>query len=298
MKIGNRFILSGLLVLMTLLATMMLTTVTSFAATSINVDGGTSQDLQKAIDEASSGSSISISDTITIDETININKDITLIGSGRLVRKSGFGKIMIKINNYCEVVMDGITIDGNGVKCNKPAVYIYHAIFIMESGTIQNNNDSGVYNDCGTFEMIGGTISENKSLNGGGVYNNSGTFKMINGTIYGNQSCYGGGVYNIWGTFEMTDGTISGNKSWDGGGVCNSSGTFKMIGGTISENKASYGGGIYNAVGATFEMTGGKITSNKAGWNGGGVYNGSGRVKITEGSVVITGNSPEDRYGC
>ena len=272
MKIGNRFILSGFLVLMTLLATMTLTTVTSFAATSLNVDGGTSQDLQKVIDKASYGSRIYISGTVTIDQTVRINKNVALTGSGTLVRENGFSGNMIEVYYYEELMMEGITIDGNGLICNGPAVYIDHGKFQMKSGTIKRNGDSGVYNYHGTFEMTGGNISENEASDGSGVYNNSGTFKMVGGSISGNKARDGGSVYNYYGTFEMTNGIISGNK-------------------------ASYGGGIYNYYGSTFKMMGGTISGNKAS-KGGGIYNNCGNVKITEEIAVITGNSPEDKCGC
>ncbi len=303
MKIGNRFILSGILVLMTLLATMMVTTVTSFAAES-NVDGGTSKDLQELINKAENGDRIFISDTITVDKTVEVNKNITLTGSGTLIHEDGFKGAMVYVGSNSELIMEDITIDGNGTKSDNSAVYIYKGKFQMKSGTIKNNQNGGVYNKCGTFEMTGGTILGNNALHGGGVYNYRGTFEMTNGLISGNRSSFGGGVYNMsYSNFKMTGGTISGNESINGGGVCNC-GTFKMDGGIISKNYASeYGGGVFNwnygddyIYIARFEMNAGTITGNKAYRDGGGYYKRSGIVRINEEKAVIEGNAPEDGY--
>lgn len=296
-KIRNRYTLNGILVLLTLFVTMMITTVTSFAAVS-NVNGGTSKDLQKAIDESKKGTSISISGTVIIDETVTINRNITLIGSGTLMRKNGFRGSIIKVDRHSEAIMKGITIDGNDVSFAKPAVYVDSGKFQMKSGTIKNNYDSGVFNH-GTFKMYGGTISKNGDLDGGGVYNDYGTFEMRGGTISGNKALSRGcGVYNnTSATFKMIKGTISENKkSCHGGGVYNC-GTFRMNGGTILDNKVSLeGGGVYNDRGV-FEMTGGSISENKAICYGGGIYNCGGKVKINEGRTVLKNNSPEDKYG-
>ena len=219
MKIGSRFILSGFLVLMTLLATMTLTTVTSFAATDSVVNGGTSQDLQKAIDEANSGSSIFISGIVTIDETVNINKNVTLTGNGTLIREDGFKDAMVYVDSNSELIMEDITIDGNGVSGVESAVYIDNGKLQMKSGTIQRNGSRGVYNYYGSFKMTGGNISESEASYGGGVYNYRGSnFKMTNGTISSNKaSRNGGGIYNNSGKVKITDGSavITGNSPKD-----------------------------------------------------------------------------------
>ena len=304
MKIGKECILSGILVVMTLLSTMVLTTVTSFAAKSINVDGGTSQDLQEAINKAENGDRIFISDTITVDKTVDVGKNITLAGNGTLIRGDGFKNAMVYVDSNSELIMEDITIDGNGTKSDSSAVYIYNGKFQMRSGTIRNNKSCGVYNKCGTFKMLGGKILGNSALHGGGVYNYGGAFEMTNGLISGNSSFFGGGVYNMsYSNFKMTGGTISGNESINGGGVCNC-GTFKMDGGIISKNYASeYGGGVFNwnygdcyVYIAKFEMNAGTITGNKAYRDGGGYYRRSGIVRINEEKAVIEDNAPEDGY--
>jgi hypothetical protein len=155
------------------------------------------------------------------------------------------------------------------------------------------NNTSLVYVYDGTFNMSGGTISNNTAaFDGGGVYvNANATFTMSGGTISGNTAGYGGGVCLYrGGTFNMTGGTISGNTSngnnltgGGGGGVClDEGGTFNMSGtAKIIDNIANdgNGGGVhmnarFNDV--TFNMMGGTISGNQA-TGGGGSYGGGGR---------------------
>jgi hypothetical protein len=94
-----------------------------------------------------------------------------------------------------------------------------------------------VYVYAGTFTMIEGTISGNKTTgtgsygNGGGVYvDYNVTFAMRGGTIGDNKAnASGGGVHVVsGGDFQMSGGIISGNIAADsGGGVCVFSGNFQ-----------------------------------------------------------------------
>ncbi len=160
----------------------------------------------------------------------------------------------------------------------------------------------GVYLNGGTFNMHGGSISNNTSDYYGGVFLKSGIFNMYGGKISGNTAAYGGGVtsdssgvtFNMYGgsientkgsgvfvdyfcKFNMYGGKISGNTTSNGGGVFvdgsdGDGGTFNMYGGEISGNTAEYGGGVYGGPYAQFNMTGGEISGNTAEYYGGGVY--------------------------
>lgn len=160
----------------------------------------------------------------------------------------------------------------------------------------------------GTYNMYGGTLTENCShVGGGGVYvegneKGSGTFNLYGGKITGNKAT----EKHINSTGEYTDRRGGGVKvNSDGRG---NSGSFTMYGGEISGNGEARnpetdepvwrGGGVY--VDGNFTMTGGKITGNTAAmfnatkWNtydprgGGGVYVG-GSFTMTGGE--ISGNS-------
>ena len=153
-------------------------------------------------------------------------------------------------------------------------------------------------------DLTGGVIiggSHRITDTGGGVQV-SGTFNMYGGNIAGNYSINCGGVY-VKNNFNMYGGTITGNKATSssngGGGVhLTNSGTFNMYGGTIQYNKTTAnGGGVYKGNG-TINMSGGTIRNNTAGihGNGGGVYydDNSGNFYIS-GSPVITGNTDYSR---
>lgn len=191
-----------------------------------------------------------------------------------------------------------LCLNGHGITLNAAGAVIdmqfYGTIFTLYdcigTGTITHgmNDDTryqggGVAVSDGTFNMYGGTITDNiKGANnyGGGVYVSRGTFNMYNGKIINNatsaDSYGGGGVYVDRGTFNMSGGEISGNTALgEGGGILLADkSTFIMTDGSISKNvggDTNYGGGICVSYGSTFTMKGGDVTGNKSG-KGGGVY--------------------------
>ncbi len=191
-----------------------------------------------------------------------------------------------------------LCLNGHSITLNAAGAVIdmlvYGTIFTLYdcigTGTITHgmNDDTkyqggGVAVSDGTFNMYGGTITDNiKGANnyGGGVAVYRGTFNMYNGKIINNATSAdgygGGGVYVSHGTFNMYDGEISGNTAQgEGGGILLAdNSTFIMTDGNISKNAGgdtNYGGGICVSYGSTFTMKGGDVTGNKSG-KGGGVY--------------------------
>jgi len=183
---------------------------------------------------------------------INITVVLRGIGGNRTIRLKSHGA-MFTVGSEVTLILDNnITLMGhNG---NKDAlVNISHGTFKMNNGSAITGNNSnfweGIYGGGGggvrtyyggTFEMTGGTISNNTAKNGGGVSLTGGTFTMSGGTISNNTaSGNGGGVYLGNGTFTMRNGTIMGNiASSAGGGVWNGyNGKFTKAGGTITGNK-------------------------------------------------------------
>jgi GTPase SAR1 family protein len=152
---------------------------------------------------------------------------------------------------------------------------------ILENGVslvgLQNvNSQALIHVDGGTFIMNGGSIKDN---NNRGVRVENGTFIMNNGSISGNtitgnnsNNPGGGGiVISNESTFTMNGGIISNNSSYGGGGVFLYSGTFIMNNGTIERNSAETVGGGVLVNNGTFIMRNGIISGNSAGLNGGGV---------------------------
>ena len=134
-----------------------------------------------------------------------------------------------------------------------------------------------------TFDMYGGSITDNRNGTGGGV-------------SMGSNSEYGDNKFNMYGG-SITNNVADNGYGDGGGGVHNLFGTFTMYGGSITENHANEarngGGGVYLARWGEFIMKGGSITDNTA-KNGGGVYVNSTGLTVS-GDVKITGNT--DKVG-
>lgn len=172
-------------------------------------------------------------------------------------------------------------------------------VAVVNKGTFNWNKGNiekakiGVQNFGGaTFTFGGGSVTQ-----GGRGVSNSGTFNMKGGTISNNSTDYGAGISNN-GTVNMSGGTISNNAaSQDGGGIHlnGDNAVLNMSGGTISNNRATNnGGGIMNWNG-TVTLTGGTISGN-TGIQGKGIYNndivrmsGNGSVN-TNNDVYLTTN--------
>jgi len=181
------------------------------------------------------------------------------------------------------------------------AVNVNSGTFNMYGGTISNNDGKagavGIVG--GTFNMYDGEIKDNianASGNGGGAVHNAGTFNMYGGTISGNLSWNrGGGVTNT-GTFNLENGTITNNSvAKDGETNCNgagiyTTGIFNMTGGTVSRNTAQNSAGGIMIEGGTAVMSGGSVVNNSASANsGGGIFVGTGKFTMTGG--IVSGNT-------
>ncbi len=195
--------------------------------------------LQKAIDEAANGATITLTKDYTAtdeDGQLVIGKDkniiIDLAGynidrnlgadaeytdgpvidvkGGTLELKDSVGGGKVKGGYY------GVTVTQDNSSATG-----YPGNFKLTSGIISDNVGSGVRIDSGTFTMDGGEISnnlfshnENIIFGGAGVYCND-IFIMNGGKITGNQAkgnAVAGGVL-VSGVMTMTGGEITGNTS-------------------------------------------------------------------------------------
>ncbi len=231
---------------------------------------------------------------------VNYNKSLTITDCqetvGKITHKEGKSGSGIETYAGSTLNLWNGEVSGN---TDGSGVYNKESTFNMYGGSISNNitgaDGGGVLNtEGGTFNLYGGSISNNSASNndGGGVKNTSGRFNMYGGSISGNTAYrFGGGVYN-GSIFNMSGGTISGNTAQSRGGGVNNGGTFTMYGGTISGNTAtSKGGGVNND--STFTMSDGTISENtvtNTSSCGAGVNNES-TFTMTGGS--ITGNTTD-----
>lgn len=223
---------------------------------------------------------------------------LTLNGGQILSNTAGNIGGGIAVNQATITVMGDSLLSGNNAKSGG-AVYVTSGakgggVFIMESGTIENNtctkNGGGVYvNGTGSsFTMHNGSISNNiasgsdDAASAGGVYVGGGaTFTIKSGKINDNTADNTGGAVRLagGGSFTMTGGEISNNTSGGlGGAVYLKDGNLTMSNGTISGNKstgtqASKDGGAVYINNGNFTMTSGTITGNESQkGSGGAVY--------------------------
>ena len=230
----------------------------------------------------------------------------------------------ILIGNGSTFTMNGGEISGNTAN-GGGGVAIIGSSMVMNDGTISNNSTyktsgqgsygAGVYvadyaNASGgdtlfasapaSFEMNGGSISDNTALDyGGGILtfpqqSKKITININNGKISGNQVTggSGGAVAAFFGVTELNvkGGTLTRNSAQNyGGGVFLYDATNVTIsGGTISENKASQGGGVYLWPTSAVKQTNGSIENNVANV-GGGVCGGT--YTMTGGVIKDNNNS-------
>ena len=233
------------------------------------------------------------------------NGSILILGSENSMYSSG-------------IVIDGCFYTSTAPSSVSPIISVkYGSILVMYNGaSLEGNgwyydgstgfrmsNGNCAVNVEGSFDMYGGTISNNYALFcGGGVFvGYGGVFTLNGGTIDNNEADDGGGVYVAGngsdnGVFLMYDGAvIAGNKALRGGGVCVAGyGIFNMDSGIIGGNDADVcGGGVCVDYDGTFTMNSGEIRDNNT-YNGGGVYvdsfAGPEGFGFTMTSGTITGN--------
>ncbi len=225
----------------------------------------------------------------------------------------------IYIDSESTFTMNGGLIINNTASSNGGGVYMTGDTFIMNGGEISGNKaiwdrTSGIITGGGgaiyvtngsTFNLYGGTLSNNSARAGGGVYT-FGNVNIYDGVIISDNSAIekGGGVFigqsssdRMHGNLEMYGGEIKGNTvtsplenndNIQGGGGVYVDGSFIMYNGTISDNSVTrhkqtdvedgncYGGGGVFVKGSyvfpgTFEMINGTISGNTSTNAGGGV---------------------------
>ena len=200
-----------------------------------------------------------------------INVYIVLVGVGenRVISLQSNGRMFTIPSNVTFILDNNITLQGHSGN-TASLIDIYFGRLVMLNGaTITGNhtnvNGGGVHISYGTFDMIGGSITNNRGKDGGGIYVGN-TFNFLGGIISNNSAINGGGVYHA-----------------------NTTSPFNMRGGMITDNIASrYGGGVYLWFGggssvAKFNKTGGTITGSDN-------PNGN-RVQDEDGSIARRGHA-------
>jgi hypothetical protein len=195
------------------------------------------------------------------------------------------------------------------------------SIFLMQGGTVRNNDSSqgyagglGLENDAqgvikdgvveGNVAAAGGglfVLGSGKTLSGGTIQANRAVGRAASGPL-GQLFADGGGVLVSTGSLTISGGSIANNTAASSGGGLKvySSGNVTFSGGAVRNNTALSGGGVAlnapnNNAGAQLVLTGGTVSGNVASnGNGGGIEN-SGTLSLRSGGV--TGNRASGQGG-
>ena len=167
---------------------------------------------------------------------------------------------------------------------------------LSDSGTISGNVCTSVGKVTGSgavhvesnasFTMTGGSISDNKGVQGAGVC-------VVDGNLQTAQA-------EDKTAFIMEGGVISGNKGSTGGGIYSYSNGVELKAGKLTNNTASnMGGGVYSEGNydyySTLHLSNALITGNTA-RQGGGMWfcaTGEATVHVTEGAAIFD-NTAQD----
>ena len=279
----------------------------------------------KAYNEAANTATIYVMDTVTVDSgtVMDDGKNITLtsctkngsscpVGSANTLKFSSSGSgIMLALTKGTLNLQTVVVTAYDDLKENTGSLVRIGSdtTLNIKAGTVIRGNytstsGAGVYNNEGTVNMSGGTISNNIISSGAGmgagVYS-SGTFTMSGGTIKENSTgCYansngqafdvGGGIYSS-GTLTLKGSAVVGSNSSANGGGIYSSGTFKMESSSnktpeVRNNIACWdGGGIYLLGNQTKTISAGVIYNNNSSTSGGGIRLAGGTLNITGGTI-------------
>ena len=185
--------------------------------------------------------------TVTLTGRLTVNGNVTINGGGTIVRDAGYigetavGKASLFYVSSGTLTLENITVDGNFVNSNGPAIYTVGGTVNLQNGAIIQNNKN--MHTGGTGKYAGGAVYCEGTLN-----IDSGTIQNCSTREGGSGFSHAGGGIYLKGTCNMTAGSITGNRGSNGGGIylASSGAKLNLTGGTISGNSAErYGNGIY-----------------------------------------------------
>ena len=282
-----------------LLAVLMLLSLLPVSA--LATDGNSNDNSGVSTQEATSLPE-AVNGVITLEENVTINSALSISSANaNTIDLNGFTLSVTRLDSYTDLTIRDSSASGNGVLTSSASItcVVWGGYSItLESGTIQNTNESGttIFN-LGTFTMNDGVISGDTV-----VYN---TAKNGDDLIEGNIECnINGGEVQVgtWGivalgagldedgnadndkvTVNITNGEIAGTGDCQAIATNASGGayagfTINISGGTI--DGGSNGCGMYlPAVGVT-NISGGTIKGAQA-------------IRIAAGELYVTGGIVE-----
>lgn len=273
--------------------------------------------------------SLPANSTITLGGSeLVVDRNLTIDGSSvsGLAISGNHESGVFRINEYVTATLTHLTIRNGNDNGEYPGGGIYNSgTLILDSSTVSDNTDFGIYNDRGTVRLTNVMVS---GSTGTGIYN-YGSLTLTNSKIINNIG-YTGGIYSAGSSLTLTHSVVSNNTAMVGGGINNDSslnatlsncviarnmgggitndgnmtlkrstvsdnsgldgitnhGIMMLIDSSVSDNTGgSYSGGIYNGSALTLTNS---VVSNNAGERGGGIQNYAGNLTLT--NSAISGN--------
>ncbi|GHU34662.1 hypothetical protein FACS1894105_01850 [Clostridia bacterium] len=251
--------------------------------------------LQKLIDAAAVGGTITIPESFTLDTALTVNKSLTFKSATGVpvTLTSANGLRHIVVESDATLTFENITLDGAS---NGGGIHSLANLTVNGAKIINSTNEYG----GGIFVENGYAIEpRNLIINDSVISGNTATFH------------FGGGIYVEKGDITVNNTTISNNTAKaGGGGATTAEGNIIVTDSTISENTASYGGGLYAPYGHA-NVSYSTIINNKAIGGagadtgeeglGGGVFVGNGKLTVqystVYGNTQLDGNALYAFYG-
>lgn len=260
-------------------------------------DAGTFTALQKKINSASEGSTITLENDYNYDDGfstdgITITKSITIDGNGHTINglsKSKIFKLTYGEKNFGRTdsfqltVKNVIFLNGNGGE--------YGGAIQSTRSTFYGERVTDIYSYSWGMDISNCIFTGNKAKWGGAIdHTGSGDVIITNSTFTSNEASYGGATRG--GNFHITNCVFISNNATDGGAVSSGS-ELELNGCSFLYNEASDRGGAaiggVNAVNCIFtsntaksggavwssqeqSISGCEFTSNHASSKGGAVY--------------------------
>ena len=173
----------------------------------------------------------------------------------------------ISDNNTTE--LNGFTISGGNANVISNSTYESLTISRANGGGLNANNTSAIIANC---KFSGNTVS----TTGGGLFTLSSNGMTVNNCVFsGNTAASGGGMGNNSSSPTVTNCVFSGNAGGSGGGMyCISSSSPTVSNCVFSGNISSNGGGgMYNTTTSSPIVTNCVFSGNTATFSGGGIFN-------------------------
>ena len=252
-----------------------------------------------------------VGSTGTVNQTVHLEKDRTVtLKNGTLDVAQGSNVFQMGIQNYCDLTLDNMVVDGTNLLGNRT--------YTMSNnhGDITINNSTIIAKEGGVaFDVYywpeggygdGVSVTVNNSIITGKIevtVSNNATWAagakhqltLTGGTLTGGlTAAQGAQLYNE-GTTVISDVAMAGNTATDkGGAIFNSDdktgakGDLTLNNVDLKGNKANFGGAIWNE--GTLTVNDGSFEGNTATTAAGAIYNAAG-AKLTVDGVTFANNS-------